>query len=273
MNQDARQGQRVAFVTGAGRGIGLACTRKLQADGYIVAGGYRNSSPDFETLQLDPDLNCTEADELIPSAPDRLQSPMALSPVFPVECDVTSTASVEDAFALIEGNLGPVEILVANAGITDDQISVRMTDDQWDRVIEANLTGSFRVARRAATKMLRNRKGRIIFISSIAGSMGQVGQANYSASKAGLVGLARSMARELASRSITVNVVAPGAVRTGMLEALGDKAIDTFASMIPMGRIASPEEIAGAVSFLASEGASYVTGTVLAVDGGLGMGL
>ena len=238
---------RVAFVTGANKGIGLACARLLQDQGYKVAVGYRSTPP-----RLEPDNQGFD--------------------LFPVLCDVTSTSQVEDAFKSIEEHWGPVEILVANAGITKDQIAVRMKDEDWDEVINANLTGSFRVARRASTKMLRLKTGRIIFISSVVAAMGQAGQANYCASKAGLVGLARALARELASRSITVNVVAPGAVRTDMLQALGSEVISSFESMIPMGRTAEAIEIAQAVAFLASCDASYITGVVLPVDGGLGMG-
>lgn len=251
---------RVAFVTGATRGIGLACARRLQAEGYRVAAGYRTEPPTDLAPLPDPSVGSRGG----------LGTPVDL---FPVHCDVTATDEVDKAFLTIEDALGPVEVLISNAGITADQIAVRMTDEQWSSVLDANLTGAFRVARRAATKMLRLRTGRIVFVSSVGGAMGQVGQANYCASKAGLTGLARALARELASRSITVNVVAPGAVETDMLAALGPDRVGALSALVPLGRVARPEEVAAAVGYLASAEAAYVTGAVLPVDGGLGMGL
>ena len=189
-----------------------------------------------------------------------------------VRCDITDAAAVDAAFAQVEEAHGPVEVLVANAGITHDTLILRMSEDDWSSVIDTNLTGSFRLAKRAAKGMLRLRRGRIIFISSVVGLLGSAGQVNYAASKSGLVGLARSLARELGSRSITTNVVAPGFVETDMTDVLTDDQRAAIKTQVPLGRYASPAEIASAVTWLASDGAGYVTGAVIPVDGGLGMG-
>ena len=189
-----------------------------------------------------------------------------------VRCDVTDPAAVEAAFVEIEAAHGPVEILVANAGITADTLVLRMSEDDWSSVIDTNLTGSFRLAKRAAKGMLRLRRGRIIFISSVVGLLGSAGQVNYAASKAGLVGMARSLARELGSRSITANVVAPGFVETDMTAVLTDEQRAAIKTQVPLQRYATPEEVASAVTWLAGDGAAYVTGAVIPVDGGLGMG-
>ncbi len=234
---------RVALVTGGSRGIGHATARALRDAGYRVAVTYRSSPPPPE------------------------------DGLFAVACDITSTESVDAAFDAIEAELGPVEILVANAGITHDTLVLRMSDADFDEVIETNLAGSFRVARRAVQKMMRARWGRIVFVSSVVGATGQAGQANYAASKAGLVGLARSLAREFASRSVTVNVVAPGPVATDMFDALPEARRDAIASVVPLGRLGAPDEVAAAITFLVSDGAAYITGAVLPVDGGLGMGV
>jgi 3-oxoacyl-[acyl-carrier protein] reductase len=234
--------ERVAFVTGGSRGIGLASAHALARAGNKVAIGSR-SKPE----QLDPSLTW-------------------------VECDVTDGQSVNAAFAAVENDLGPVQILVANAGITRDLLVLRMEDDDFSAVLEANLIGSFRVARRGVRSMMKARWGRIVFMSSVVGALGQAGQANYAASKAGLVGLGRSLAREFASRGITVNLVAPGPIDTDMLGALGPKAVDALIAQVPIGRVGTPEEVAAAVTFLTSEAASYITGTVLNVDGGMAMG-
>lgn len=231
---------RVVLVTGGSRGIGLAVARRFASLGDSVAVTYNSTPP-----------------------PDDL---------FGVHCDVTSTEQVEAAFAAVEEKFGPVEVLVSNAGITKDMLILRMAEADFASVIDANLTAAFRVAKRAAQGMLRQRKGRIILMSSVVGLLGSAGQSNYAASKAGLVGLARSLARELGSRSITVNVVAPGPVATDMTAALGEERLRTLTESVPLGRMASPEEIAGVVAFLASPDAGYITGAVIPVDGGLGMG-
>ena len=192
--------------------------------------------------------------------------------MFAVACDVTSAESVDAAFAAVEAEFGPVEVLVSNAGITKDGLLLRMSEADFASVIDANLTAAYRVAKRATQGMLRARAGRIIFMSSVVGLLGSAGQANYAASKAGLVGLARSLARELGSRSITVNVVAPGPVETDMTAALGDKRLAELTAAVPLGRMATADEIAGVVAFLASADAAYITGAVIPVDGGLGMG-
>ena len=239
---------RVVLVTGGSRGIGLACAEWFLANGDRVAVTSRTGS--------------TERD--LGQGPDRFLS---------LTCDVCDPAQVDAAFAEIESAWGPVEVLVANAGVTRDTLALRMTEDAWSEVIDTNLTAVFRVTKRALTKMIRLRRGRVIMMSSVGAFIGSAGQANYAASKAGLVGMARSLAREVASRSITVNVVAPGLVETNMLAELGEAKLAEFAAQVPLGRVASPHEVAGVVGFLASDGAGYITGAVVPVDGGLAMGL
>ena len=235
---------RVVLVTGGNRGIGLACALAFAADGHRVAVTCRGEAPA----------------ELVDAG------------ILAVPCDVTDSATVDIAFATIEEKLGPVEILVANAGITRDGLVLRMSDGDFTDVIDANLTGAFRVARRAVRGMMKARWGRIILVSSIAGRVGQTGQANYAASKAGLVGLGRSLAKEFASRNVTVNVVAPGPILTDMLAALPDDQQTAYAEAVPLGRLGQAEEVAAAITFLASDPAAYITGAVLPVDGGLFMG-
>ncbi|MEV4265312.1 3-oxoacyl-[acyl-carrier-protein] reductase [Kribbella sp. NPDC058693] len=231
---------RSVLVTGGSRGIGLAIAAAFKEAGDQVAVTYNTSPPPEGFLG--------------------------------VKCDITDQEQVDAAFDTIAEQHGPVEVLVANAGITRDTLLLRMSDDDWDSVIETNLTGSFRVARRAAKGMLRLRKGRIVFISSVVGLLGSPGQVNYAASKSGLIGMARSIARELGSRGITANVVAPGFVETDMTAVLPEETQKQYLSQIPLGRFGLTEEIANAVRWLASEEAGYITGAVIPVDGGIGMG-
>jgi 3-oxoacyl-[acyl-carrier protein] reductase len=228
------------LITGGSRGIGLACAHRFAALGDKVAVTYNSSPPPSE--------------------------------FFGVKCDVTDTAQVDAAFKAVEEHFGPVEILVSNAGITKDTLLLRMSEADFSSVVDANLTAAFRVVKRATQGMLKARKGRIILMSSVVGLLGSAGQANYAASKAGLVGFARSLARELGSRSITVNVVAPGPVATDMTAALSEDRMKELTSAVPLNRVATPDEIAGVVAFLASPDGGYITGAVIPVDGGLGMG-
>ncbi|XVX21938.1 3-oxoacyl-ACP reductase FabG [Actinomycetota bacterium] len=232
---------RRALVTGGNRGIGLAIAKALEAAGHDVVVASRSGE-----------------------APDGLRA---------VSCDVSDTASVDAAFAAAEELLGgPMEIVVANAGVTSDQLLMRMSDEEFDRVVETNLTGAFRCARRASKGMIRLRHGRIILISSVVGLYGSPGQVNYAASKSGLVGIARSITRELGGRGITANVVAPGFIDTEMTAELPQERQDAYKAAIPAGRFAQPDEVAAVVTFLAADEAGYVSGAVVPVDGGLGMG-
>jgi 3-oxoacyl-[acyl-carrier protein] reductase len=248
VNEEQGATSRVVLVTGASRGIGAACVSWFLHHGDRVAATYRSEQP--------------------PPAPEGAGGERYLA----VRCDVSVPEDVEAAFEAVEAAWGPVEVLVANAGITRDTLAVRMDAAAWNAVVDTNLSGAFWTAKRAIAKMLRLRHGRIILVSSVGAFVGLPGQANYAASKAGLVGMARALAREVASRAITVNVVAPGMVATDMLGALGDDRLEQMREMVPMGRIADPAEIAEAIGFLASDAAGYVTGVVLPVDGGLGMG-
>lgn len=240
MSETTPHEPRSVLVTGGNRGIGRAIAEAFLAQGDKVAVTTRSGGAPEGALD--------------------------------VRCDVTDAAAVEAAFAEVEAAHGPVEVLVANAGITADTLVLRMSEEQWSSVIDTNLTGSFRLAKRAAKGMLRQRKGRIIFISSVVGLLGSAGQVNYAASKAGLVGMARSLARELGSRSITANVVSPGFVETDMTDVLTDEQRAAIKTQVPLGRYAAPEEVAAAVTWLAGDGGAYVTGAVIPVDGGLGMG-
>jgi 3-oxoacyl-[acyl-carrier protein] reductase len=231
---------RSALVTGGNRGIGLAIARRLADDGDSVTITSRSGEP--------------------------------VAGLTVAACDVRDGGQVDAAFKVAEEANGPVEVLVANAGVTRDQLLALMTEDEFADVLNTNLTGAYRVARRAVRGMIRLRRGRIILISSVVGLLGSAGQANYAASKAGLIGFARSLARELATRSITVNVVAPGFVDTDMTAALTDEQKQAILGNVPLGRYASAEEVAAAVAFLASPDSAYITGAVLPVDGGLGMG-
>ncbi|MEU3194579.1 3-oxoacyl-[acyl-carrier-protein] reductase [Streptomyces sp. NPDC006992] len=231
---------RSVLVTGGNRGIGLAIARAFAEAGDKVAVTYRSGEPPEGFLG--------------------------------VKCDITEPEQVEQAYKEIEEKQGAVEVLVANAGVTRDQLLLRMSEEDFTSVVDTNLTGTFRVVKRASRAMLRARKGRIVLISSVVGLMGQAGQANYAASKAGLVGFARSLSRELGSRNITCNVVAPGFVDTDMTRALTDEQREDIVKQVPLGRYAAPEEVASSVRFLASDEAAYITGAVIPVDGGLGMG-
>jgi 3-oxoacyl-[acyl-carrier protein] reductase len=256
---DAAPNGRVVLVTGGSRGIGQACAQWFLARGDRVVVASR-SGADWAASGEGLSGEGVSGDG---HDPERLLE---------VVCDVKDGGQVEAAFAAVEEKWGPVEVLVANAGVTRDTLVLRMDEDAWSDVLETNLSGAFRVAKRALAKMVRLRRGRIVFISSVGAFIGSAGQANYAASKAGLIGMARSMAREVASRSITVNVVAPGLVETNMLAALGEERRTEFAAQVPLGRVARPDEVAEAVGFLASAGAAYITGAVLPVDGGLAMG-
>ncbi|GAA3823639.1 3-oxoacyl-[acyl-carrier-protein] reductase [Sphaerisporangium flaviroseum] len=231
---------RSVLVTGGNRGIGLSIARELAAAGDAVAVTYRSGEP-----------------------PEGL---------FGVKCDVTSSEDVDNAFSKVEAEHGPVEVVVANAGITKDTLLPLMKEETFTDVIDTNLTGAYRVAKRACRGMLRMRRGRLVLISSVVAMSGSAGQTNYAASKAGMIGFARSLARELGSRGITVNVVAPGFVETDMTAALGAEQQQAIYKTIPLGRPASAAEIARVVKFLASDDAAYITGAVIPVDGGLGMG-
>ncbi|GAA4262512.1 3-oxoacyl-ACP reductase FabG1 [Dietzia aurantiaca] len=231
---------RTVLVTGGNRGIGRAVAERLRADGHRVAVTHRGSG-----------------------APEGL---------FGVRCDVTDANSVDAAFTAVEAEFGPVEVIVSNAGITDDTLLMRMKDEQFTRVVEANLAGAFRVAKRASRGMLRARFGRMIFIGSVVGQSGTAGQVNYASSKAGLIGMARSLTRELGSRNITANVVAPGFIDTDMTADLDDRTQELAVAAIPLGRKGSADDVAGTVSFLAGDDAGYISGAVIPVDGGMGMG-
>lgn len=231
---------RSVLVTGGNRGIGRAIAEAFIAQGDKVAVTTRSGGAPQGALEI--------------------------------KADVTDPAAVDAAFKEAEAAHGPVEVLVANAGITADTLLLRMSEQDWSSVIDTNLTGSFHLAKRAAKPMLRLKRGRIIFISSVVGLLGSAGQVNYAASKSGLIGMARSLTRELGSRSITANVVAPGFIDTDMTAVLTDEQRDTIKAQVPLGRYGDPAEIAGAVTWLASEQASYVSGAVIPVDGGLGMG-
>ncbi|MFB9743722.1 3-oxoacyl-ACP reductase FabG [Pseudonocardia sulfidoxydans] len=233
---------RSVLVTGGNRGIGLAIAKAFAAQGDQVAVTYRSG---------------------VDGLPDDL---------LPVQCDVTDADAVDRAFTEVEEKHGNVAVLVSNAGITDDGLLMRMSEDSFTRVVDANLTAAYRVAKRASRGMLRAKGGRMIFVSSVVGLLGSAGQVNYAASKAGLVGLARSVARELGSRGITANVVAPGFVDTDMTRALPDARRAEIVAQVPLGRYAAVEEVASAVTWLGSAEAGYVTGAVIPVDGGLGMG-
>jgi 3-oxoacyl-[acyl-carrier protein] reductase len=236
---------RSVLVTGGNRGIGLAIARAFADAGDAVAVTYRTGEPPKELA----DLGCLA-----------------------VRCDITDPEQVERAYKEIEEKHGPVEVLVANAGVTRDQLLLRMSEEDFSTVLETNLTGAFRVVKRATKRMLRARKGRIVLISSVVGLLGSAGQANYAASKAGLIGFARSIARELGSRNITCNVIAPGFVDTDMTKALSDEQRANIVEQVPLGRYAQPAEVAASARFLASDEAAYITGAVIPVDGGLGMG-
>jgi 3-oxoacyl-[acyl-carrier protein] reductase len=231
---------RSVLVTGGNRGIGRAIAQAFADAGDDVAITYRSGEPPAGFLA--------------------------------VKCDITDADSVAAAFDEVEAAQGPVEVLVANAGITRDTLLLRMSEDDWSSVIETNLTGTFRTVKRASKGMLRLRRGRIVLISSVVGLLGSAGQVNYAASKSGLVGMARSIARELGSRAITANVIAPGFVETDMTDVLSDEKKAEYVAAIPLGRMTTADEVAAVVRWVASDEAAYITGAVIPVDGGLGMG-
>ncbi|MEN9711069.1 MAG: hypothetical protein RL441_1061 [Actinomycetota bacterium] len=231
---------RVVVVTGGNRGIGLAISEAFVAQGDTVAVLSRSGA-----------------------APEGTHG---------FVCDVSSTESVEAAFEAVEAQLGPVEVAVANAGLTKDTLLMRMSDDDIDQVLNTNLFGAIRIARRASKTMMKQRRGRIVFIGSVVGLLGNPGQVNYSASKAGLVGVARSIARELGSRGVTANVIAPGFIETDMTAVLSDEQKAKIIANVPLGRYGQVNEVAGVVTFLASEAGAYISGAVIPVDGGMGMG-
>ncbi|MFW0112606.1 3-oxoacyl-[acyl-carrier-protein] reductase [Rothia sp. P4278] len=232
--------KQTVLITGGNRGIGYAMAQAFKQAGYQVAVTYRSGQAPTE--------------------------------FFAVKADVTDAASIDAAFSAVEAEFGPIGVLIANAGITKDTLLMRMSEEDFTSVIDTNLTGAFRVAQRATKGLLKNKRGRIIFISSVVGLYGNPGQVNYSASKAGLVGMARSITRELGSRNITANVIAPGFIQTDMTDALSDEIKKQYTDSIPARRFATPQEIADVALFLASDAASYISGAVIPVDGGLGMG-
>lgn len=234
------QRPRVVLITGGSKGIGRGIAQRLHAAGHRVAATYRSGD--------------------VPTG------------VLGVRCDITDPAQVEAAFTAVESELGPVEVLVANAGITKDTLLMRMSEEDWSSVLETNLTGAFRLAKRATRPMMRARFGRMIFLSSVVGQLGSAGQVNYAASKAGLVGLARSLARELGSRGITANVLAPGFIDTDMTAVLPEDLVKKYTDQIPLGRLGAVDDVAATIEFLAGDGAGYITGALIPVDGGLGMG-
>ena len=231
---------RIALVTGSNRGIGFSIAEKLHDDGFTVVRTYRTSAA--KDAKFDS-----------------------------VRCDITIGEDIESAFTEIEENYGPVQVLVANAGITRDNLLPRMSEEDFTSVIDANLTSAYRLTKRAIKPMMKQKWGRIILLSSVVASAGQAGQANYAASKAGLVGFGRSLAKEFASRNITTNIVAPGPIKTDMISALSDKQQESILGSVPLRRFGEVSEIAATVSFLASESAGYITGAIIPVDGGLGI--
>ena len=233
-------GPRIVFITGGNRGIGLSIARSFAADGDLVIVSYRSGG-----------------------APEGLVG---------VQMDVTNQESVNAAFSEIESQYGPIDVLVANAGITRDGLTMRMSEEDFTDVVATNLTGAFRTAQKAIPPMMKKRSGRVIFIGSVVGLTGSAGQVNYAATKSGLVGMARALAREYGSRGLTFNVVAPGFVETDMTSALNETLREKYVAQIPLGRFCSPEEVAAVVKFIASPEASYITGAVIPVDGGMGMG-
>ena len=239
---------RIALVTGGSRGIGLASARALQAGGDRVFITYKSAPP---------------AD---------LEGPEGCHALVAIHCDVTDPDDVESTFVTIESVAGPVELLVCSAGITDDALLLRMTEERWSNVIDTNLTAVYRVTRRAISGMIRQRGGRVVLIGSVVGMLGNAGQTNYSAAKAGLIGFARALSREVARRNITVNVIAPGLIETDMTAAITGTQRDVLVSNVPLGRLGAAEEVAGGVAYLMGPLGGYITGSIIAIDGGLGMG-
>ncbi len=238
---------RVVLITGGATGIGAATAKALLLAGHQVAVTYHTRNAGDELTSFGNQF-------------------------YQTHCELTDPTSIDSAISEVEAIFGPVEILIANAGATDDTLLLRMSEAAWAKTLDTNLTGAFRLTKRVLPQMIRQRWGRIVFVSSVIAGMGAPGQANYAASKAGLTGFARSLAREVASRNITVNIVAPGAVETAMTQDLTEKRQTEMLASIPMGRVAKPDDISGAISFLTSDEANYITGVVLPIDGGLSMG-
>ncbi len=273
--EKAAHARRTALVTGGSRGIGLATAMVLAERGDNVVITHRAELP-TSTRALIDSLNSTKGSNPTttrnPTEPGNTD-PAAPGIIVAIQCDVRSDADISSLFGEVENDFGYVDVIVANAGMVRDTLLLRMDQPTWDDVIDTNLTGVFRILKRGVQPMIRKRYGKVVLVSSVAAFLGSPGQVNYASAKAGLVGMGRSLARELASRNININIVAPGIVDTGMVSALGEAKLKDLIASVPLGRMASPAEIAHVISFLVSDDASYMTGAVVPVDGGMAMGL